>query len=169
MKKFCLFLFLFLFLALSRPVLALCPLCAVAVGAGIGFSQWLGIDDVISGLWIGALIVSLLIWNIDWFDKKNIKFRGRNLLTVLAYFSLVLLPLYFSGFIGNPLNTLCACPYLDRLLVGLIVGSLALWTAGNLHEYLKEKNGHHSYFPFQKVVIPLSLLLLLSFLFYFLV
>ena len=36
------------------PAKAICPVCTVAVGAGIGLSRWLGIDDSITGLWIGA-------------------------------------------------------------------------------------------------------------------
>jgi len=54
----------------AQKVLAVCPLCTVAVGAGVGLSRWLGIDDVITGLWIGGLIVSLIAWSENWLDKK---------------------------------------------------------------------------------------------------
>ncbi|MCX6758247.1 MAG: hypothetical protein NTX14_00895, partial [Candidatus Nealsonbacteria bacterium] len=50
----------------ARPALAVCPICTVAVGAGLGLSRWFGIDDSISGLWIGGLIVSFILWTIDW-------------------------------------------------------------------------------------------------------
>ena len=49
----------------------MCPVCAVAVGVGLGLSRWLKIDDAISGLWIGALIVSLSFILAKW-TKKNL-------------------------------------------------------------------------------------------------
>jgi hypothetical protein len=138
------------------------------VGAGIGFSRWLGIDDVITGLWVGGLTVSLIMWTISWFKKKNISFKGRDLITVLVYYSLIVIPLYFLNFIGNPLNILCGCSVFDKLVVGIMVGSLGFWFSANYYEDLKEKNNGHAYFPFQKVVMPIGLLLILSFVFYFL-
>ena len=45
----------FILLISSRVAHAVCPVCTVAVGAGLGLAEWLGIDDSISGLWIGAL------------------------------------------------------------------------------------------------------------------
>ena len=42
----------------AGKALALCPVCAIAVGAGIGVSRWLGVDDTITGVWVGGLIVS---------------------------------------------------------------------------------------------------------------
>ena len=32
-------------LSYGTKALAICPVCTVAVGAGIGLSRWLGIDD----------------------------------------------------------------------------------------------------------------------------
>ena len=59
---------------------AVCPLCTIAVAGGVGFSRWIGIDDTISGLWIGALTLSMALWNINWFDKKKIHFKFHMLL-----------------------------------------------------------------------------------------
>lgn len=53
------------FLLFGVQVQAVCPVCTVAVGAGVGFSRYLGIDDTIAGLWIGALIVSVSMWTIN--------------------------------------------------------------------------------------------------------
>ncbi len=55
----------------------------MAVAAGIGLSRWLGIDDTITGLWIGGLIISLAIWTINWIIKKNIYFKGRKIIIAL--------------------------------------------------------------------------------------
>lgn len=151
----------------TGKVLAVCPLCTVAVGAGVGFSRWLGIDDTITGLWIGGLLVSLIIWTEAWFSKKNIRFKGRTILTILAYYALVVIPLYYSGIIGHPLNALCFC-HLDKILFGIIVGSVAFWCGASWYSYLKEKNKGHAYFPFQKVLMPTLPLIILSILYYFL-
>ena len=169
MKKisiYLLFIFAVSFL-FAKKALAVCPICTIAVGAGVGLSRWLGIDDAITGLWVGGLIVSMITWTESWLDKKNIHFRGRILANVLVYYALIVIPLYYSGIIGNPLNTLCACG-LDKLLFGIIAGSLAFWFGASWYYYLKEKNKGHAYFPFQKVVMPIAPLIILSIIFYFL-
>jgi hypothetical protein len=154
-------------LFLARPALAVCPICTVAVAAGVGLSRYLGIDDAITGLWVGGLIVSMITWTESWLEKKNIRFKGRIFVNILGYYALIVIPLYYSGIIGNPLNTLCACG-LDKLLFGIIAGSLAFWFGASWYFYLKEKNNGHAYFPFQKVVMPISPLIILSIIYYFL-
>ena len=152
----------------AKEVLAVCPLCTVAVGVGVGLSRWLGIDDSITGLWIGGLTVSLITWTISWLDKKNIHFKGRVVLTILGYYLLIIVPLYFSGIMGHPLNTLCACGVVDKLLIGIITGSVAFYFGASWYYYLKEKNKGRAYFPFQKVVMPVAPLIILTMIFYFL-
>lgn len=169
MKKFILLVFsaLGLNFLLVKQVLAVCPICTIAVGAGVGLSRYLGIDDAITGIWIGGLTVSMIAWTESWLDKKNINFKGRIYANIAGYYALIIIPLYYSGIIGNPLNILCACG-LDKLLFGIIAGSVAFWFGASWYFYLKEKNNGHSYFPFQKVLMPISALVLLSLIFYFL-
>lgn len=169
MKKFILFTFsaLGLNLLLVKQALAVCPICTIAVGAGVGLSRYLGIDDSITGIWIGGLIVSMITWTESWLDKKNINFKGRIYANIAGYYALIIIPLYYSKIIGNPLNSLCACG-LDKLLFGIIAGSIAFWFSASWYFYLKEKNKGHSYFPFQKVLMPVSSLILLSIIFYLL-
>lgn len=152
----------------AKKALAICPICTIAVGAGIGFSRWLGIGDAITGLWIGGLVVSMIFWTESWLDKKNIRFKGRVFADTLAYFALTIIPLYYSGIIGNPLNTLCFCG-LDKLLFGIIAGSVSFWFGASWYFYLKEKNSGRAHFPFQKVAMPIAPLLILSMIYYFLI
>jgi hypothetical protein len=154
-------------LLFAKKALAVCPICTIAVGAGVGLSRYLGVDDAITGLWVGGLTVSMIVWTESWLDKKNIRFKGRLYLDIVGYFLLIVVPLYYSSIIGNPLNTLCACG-LDKLLFGIIAGSVAFWCGASWYFYLKEKNGGHAYFPFQKVAMPVSPLIILSVIFYFL-
>ncbi len=135
----------------------------VAVSAGIGFSEWLGIDDTVTGLWIGGLIVTIIMWTVYWLDKKNIRFKGRKIIVSLAYYLIIIVPLYSLGIMGNPLNTLWG---IDKLLLGIILGSIFFFIAGMWYFYLKKRNNGHAYFPFQKVVMPIAPLLILSAVFY---
>jgi hypothetical protein len=144
---------------------AICPICTMAVVAGMGLSRWLGIDDTIAGLWIGALAVSLIAWTISWLDRKNIRFYGRKITVAAAYYLLILAPLYFYHIIGHPLNTLWG---MDKLLFGIIVGSVVFLLGALWYYQLKEQNHGHAYFPFQKVVMPVAPLIILSIIFYFL-
>jgi hypothetical protein len=143
---------------------AFCPLCVMAVGAGLGLSRWFGIDDTISSLWIGGLLVAVSAWTINWLKGKKVNFKGMNFLTYLAYYAMVIIPLYMTGIIGHPFNRLWN---IDKIILGIIVGSVALYYMEAGYDYLKKKNNNHAHFPFQKVVMPVGALLILSFVFYF--
>ena len=163
-KKFIYLPIFFAGIFFAKSALAVCPVCVVAVSTGIGLCRWLGIDDTISGLWIGGLIISITIWTLDWLKKKNIKFAFPEATVSIAYYVLVVLPLYFMGIMGHPLNKVLG---IDKILFGIICGSLVFLFSVWLHNYLKAKNNGKSYFPYQKVVIPVALLLALSLFFYY--
>jgi hypothetical protein len=152
------------FLILPWMTFAVCPVCTVAVGAGLGLAEWLGIDDTISGLWIGALIVSVSIWTINWFDKKNIRFKGRKILVFAGYCLFVIFPLWKKGKIGHPYHQFCG---IDKLLFGIILGGILFTIAALHHEYLKKKNGGKSYFKGQKIAAPVLILLIASLVLYY--
>src|SRR3972149_8560098 len=103
MKNLSKVVFLLGFWALPSAAYAMCPVCTVAVAAGIGLSRWLGVDDTITGLWIGGLIVALIWWTINWLNKKNIRFKGRKILVVIGYLVLIILPLHFMKILWHPL------------------------------------------------------------------
>jgi hypothetical protein len=93
MKKisiYLLFIFAISFL-FAEKALAVCPICTIAVGAGVGLSRWLGIDDAITGLWVGGLIVSMITWTESWLEKKNIRFKGRMFVNILGYYALIII------------------------------------------------------------------------------
>lgn len=167
MKKYFLFFSLLILLSGSYAQ-AVCPVCTIAVGAGVGVSRWLGIDDTISGLWIGGLIVSMIMWTLNWLDKKNIRFAGKEILTVLAYYAIVIWPLFWlkiggTTIMGHPLNKMWG---IDKLLLGIIIGSIAFFMGAVWYDYLKKKNDGHAYFAFQKVAMPIAPLIILSAVFY---
>ncbi len=149
--------------ALIGTAQAVCPVCTVAVSTGVGLSRWLGVDDTITGLWLGGLIVSLIIWSINWMEERHIRFRGRNLLTTVAYYLLVAAPLHFAGVTGHPDNTLMG---IDKLILGTVLGSVAFYAGASWYERLKARNLGHASFPFQKVVMPIAPLILMTLAFY---
>jgi hypothetical protein len=154
----------FLLLISSQVAHAVCPVCTVAVGAGLGLAEYFGIDDSISGIWIGALIVSMSLWTINWLDGKNIRFKGRKILIFLGYYVIVVLPLWLKGKIGHPYNKLCG---IDKLLFGIILGSI-LFAAGVIfHNYLRKRNNNVSYFKGQKIAFAIAPLVIASIVLYF--
>ncbi len=159
--------FFALIFLLPKVVHAVCPVCTIAVAAGLGLSRWLGIDDLITGLWIGGLLVSLTIWTEDWLTKKKfwpVKYRW--IATLLAYYALVIIPLYFTSIIGHPLNTLLG---VDKLFFGSVLGGLVFyWLGVWAYQQWKTRRGS-ACFPFQKVVMPLAALLALSLIFQWLI
>ncbi len=147
---------------------AVCPVCTVAVGAGVGLSRWLGIDDSVTGLWIGGFLVSLILWTQNWFAQKNVRFAGRVWFLALVYFVLVVAPMYFTGIMGQTRNTFLVFGFrFDKLLMGIIVGSFAFWLGAIAYNILKKNHQGRAHFPFQKVLMPIFPLIILSIVFYY--
>jgi hypothetical protein len=65
---------------------------------------------------------------------------------------------------ANPFNVLWG---VDKLLLGIILGTIGFFAGAIWYEYLKKKNGGHAHFPFEKVVLPVAPLIVLSVIFYF--
>src|SRR4030042_718567 len=93
-------------LVFPLKVLAVCPVCTVAVVAGLGLSRWLGVDDTVPGIWIGGIILSASFWFASWLKKKNITFPYLTVISAAIMYAFVLLPLKFAKIIGHPFNTL---------------------------------------------------------------
>ena len=154
----------------AKSVFAICPVCTVAVGAGVGLSRWLGIDDTIVGLWIGGLTVSLIMWTVDWLDRKNWKFKGRKILITLGYYALIVVPLFYvkiggTTIMGHPFNKMWG---IDKLLLGIIVGSVFFFLGSLSYIHFKKKNNNRAHFPFQKIAMAICPLIVLSVIFYWL-
>ncbi len=143
---------------------AVCPVCTVAIVACVGLSRWFGVDDSISGIWIGGLIVSMIAWTLTWLNKKNIKFLFKKILVTIAFYLLTIVPLYYTNIMGHPLNKIWG---VDKILVGIIVGTIVILLAIGTHNLLKKNNQGKSYFPYQKVALPLLFLIIISLIFHF--
>lgn len=152
-----------LLLAFPTEAQAVCPVCTVAAGAGLGFCRFLGIDDTISGLWIGGLVLSSGLWLADFLAKKKVKLSRLKFWSIVLLFLFVLPPLYWSKMIGIIGNTLWG---VDKLLLGITSGS-GLFILGVLTDKaLRQTNNGKVYIYYQKVIVPILYLAIASFIFY---
>ena len=154
------FLFL-LYLLAPAKALAVCPVCTIAVGAGLGLSRFLGIDDSVSGVWAGGLTLSSSFWFSDWLAgkfKSKFKFKYKTLAVAALMYALVFIPLWFAEIIGHPFNTIWG---IDKFIFGAVVGSATFLKTVWLDRKVRQIKGRQL-FSYQKVVFPLLGLLLAS-------
>ena len=140
-----------------------CPVCVVAIGAGLGLSRWLGIDDVVSSVWIGAFLIAVISWTLSFIKKRNWGFTDDGIVITLLYIVLTFVPLYYAGIVGHPLNQIFG---IDKIIFGSIIGSAVLFLAHWLHLYFKKLNKGKVFFPYQRVAVPVVALTLASLILY---
>ncbi len=158
-----------IYLLMPKTAYAVCPICTVAVGAGLGLSRYFGIDDSITGIWIGGLMISLTLWTVDWLQKKNWKllkkFNSVTLVTLSFLFWVLLTypPLSWAGIIGHPFNTILG---IDKLVFGSILGAIAFLIGVWADKKVRKIRGKQL-FNYQKVVFPVISLTIFSLVLYF--
>ena len=136
-----------------------CPVCTIAVGAGVGVLRGFGVDDILTGIWFGALIVSSIWWMIDYLNRKNVHFLFRKILVILVFYAVFIWPLYLWGIMGSPENQAFG---MDRLLFGVIIGTFVFISAALSNNYLKKINDGKVLLEYQKVHIPVIFLIVAS-------
>lgn len=153
------------FLLLPSQAGAVCPICTVAVAGGLGLSRYLGIDDAVSSLWIGGLILSSSFWLIDWISKKSKKTLSTiyQILITISMYAIVLVPLGSFDIIGLPFNTILG---IDKILFGTTLGSLMFLAGVWADKKIRAVKGKQL-FQYQKVVFPLISLVVTSLLIYY--
>ena len=166
-KKVILFIsFLFGGTFLAEMAKAICPICVVAVGAGLGLSRWLGVDDVVSSVWIGALLIAVSFWTLTEIKKTKWGVSFNIWEVSIFYYLLTLVPMYYAGIIGHPLNKIFG---VDKIVFGIIVGTIIFLLARWLNLYFKKINNGKVFFLYQKVVIPVVILIITSLILYLLI
>ena len=151
---------LFVLLPMSVMANPACPVCTIAIGAGLDIARRLGVPDSVVGLWAGALLTLLGYWMLKWMDKKNWHFWGRDVFVILA--SVAMIGFVYLGTVEyNPVS-ICGAFIMDPVLFGTLCGATIFIGTGKLYQWMKKKNGGHAHFPFEKVVLPIVALLLAS-------
>ena len=110
----------------KRSRAQVCPVCVVAIGAGLGLSRWLGIDDIVSSVWIGAFLVAIISWTLGYMKKKGWSFYDDGIVITLAYLVLTFIPLYYAGIVGHPVKQIFG---IDKIIFGSIIGAVVLFLA----------------------------------------
>lgn len=165
MKKiFSLFIFCLMgTLALLSAASAVCPVCTVAVGAGLEGARLLGVDDVITGIWAGGLTLSLFLWTASWLKKRGVQSVFWQLFVPFVVYYALLGMVYLMPDVQFGAHTLWG---IDKFLLGIIVGTVCFWGGARWYAVIKRNNGGHAQFAFQKVVVPISLLLVATLVFW---
>jgi hypothetical protein len=147
----------------AKAAYAMCPLCTAAAVGGLGLAERYGVDDTISGLWVGALTVSMIAWTNDFLEKRKWAFRFYKPIVFASYYALVLIPLQVKGYLFAGKGTFLG---VDKLFFGIVLGSILFAIGGATYSAYKAKHGK-ALFPFQKVVQPLALVAIATAVFYF--
>ncbi|MDE5615580.1 MAG: hypothetical protein K2I81_01975 [Alphaproteobacteria bacterium] len=142
---------------------AVCPVCTVAVGAGLEGARLLGVDDVITGIWAGGLTLSLFFWTAGWLKKRGVNSALWQIVVPLIVCYGLLAAVYLMPGVKFGAQTLWG---IDKFLLGIIVGTLAFYLGARWYIKIKRANGGHARFPFQKVVVPLSFLMVATVVFW---
>ena len=135
-----------------------CAVCTVAVGASLEVARRYGVDDAVVGVWAGAMLTLLGYWLILWFDKKNWNFPLRNL--ILMTISIGSIGFMYFEMPYKP--RIIGCFYMDPLLFSTLLGAAVFVYVSKFYQWMKARNGGHAHFPFEKVVLPVAALALLS-------
>ena len=148
---------------------AVCPVCTIAIGAGLEGMRMLGVKDVITGIWAGGLTVSLIGWTANYMRRRNVKGWFWYLLNVMVYVAL-LAGVYFVPRANPIVKWWENCMWgMDQFLLGSLVGAITFILMELWYMRIKRNNGGHALFPFQKVVMPFGGLVVMTVIFWLII
>lgn len=150
-------------LSAAAPVHAHCPLCTGATIVGISIAESYGVDSAITGIWVGAFIISTALW-FDRVIKKKYNFPAQSAIISVLAMVLTIVPFYYAKMFINPVLIFG----IDRLLFGMLAGGLITYGGIELSIAIKNKRGK-VLFPYQTIVISLALLSAASGIFFYLI
>ena len=157
----------FVFAALFLQVAsAVCPVCTIAIGAGLEGMRMIGVKDVITGIWAGGLTLSLIGWTANYMRAHGVRNKLWYGLNAVVYVALLAGVYFFPR--GNPMVQWWEnCMWgMDQFFLGSIVGAVVFVLMELWYARIKRNHGGHAQFPFQKVVMPFVGLLVATFIFW---
>ena len=162
---------LLLIIQLLPYVSAHCPLCTAGAAAGIGIARTYGVDDSIVGLLIGGLIASSGLWAHNFLKKRKINLPLQAFFLIIIMFLLFAVPFYIKGIITNFEMTRSMPTHhsmlgmgiygIDKILFGMILGTLLISAVFGLSDQIKEKRGRRL-FAYQGLVFMFLALAIFS-------
>ncbi|MDR0423394.1 MAG: hypothetical protein LBH46_02275 [Rickettsiales bacterium] len=136
-----------------------CAVCTIAIAGGLGIAKKLGVSEASVGVWVGAMLFALSQWTVEFLIKKNIKNKYIHYLMYPLWFCTVI-PLYL-GETPSIIFGIDTFMGIDTFLFSLLSGIVVLVGSIKYYRYLKTKNGK-PHFKFEKVVLPILSLVLIS-------
>ena len=134
------------------------PICAIGIASGLAISRWLGIDDLTLGLWIGALILSFSIQFDIFLSKKGKSFPLSFWAIFLGTSALSFLPI-LKTITSDPSCNILGFP---RVICGSVLGALMLFLVDKVNLFVIDKHNKKVYFYYQKAIIPIIALIIIS-------
>lgn len=141
---------------LVKAAYAQCPVCIVTVGGGMILAKKLGIDDFLVSLWISGLNTAISFWLAQ---KIKNRFFGNPIILSFLMLGFTLSYFIFTNQTGSVGNQLLG---IDKLIFGQSLG-LLIWFLGIFVDRKSRiLNGGKILFPYQKVVFPISILIIFT-------
>jgi hypothetical protein len=110
-------------------------------------------------------LISMTVWlKESYLQKKNKDFKFSFWTILISLFLITFIPLKFTNILGHSMNKIFG---IDRLLFSSVVGTILVYSSVLINNWLKKGNKGKVYIPYQKVIIPIVLLLIFSFVFYY--
>ena len=143
---------------------AVCTVCTVEVATGAGFLAELGVDYVLIGIWAGGLTLSLFFWTAGWLKKHGVTSAFWQIVVpFVVYYGLLAAVYFVPGGVRFGATKLWG---VDKFALGAIVGTIAFYFGARWYSNIKRKNGGHAQFAFQKVLVPLAFLIVVTAIFW---
>jgi len=143
-------------MGIFSPVYAQCPVCVITVGGGLLIAKKLGIDDLLVSIWLSSLNTALAFWIASGIKKKII---NNPIFWSIGFYVMTIIYLYYSKQINYPNNTFLG---IDKVMFGMTGGLILAFFAIGLDKLLRRFNKGKVFFPYQKVVLPLVLLIIVT-------
>ena len=145
--------------------LSLCPMSGMCDHGRWGsiHRKKLGIDDLLVSIWLSGLNTAIAFWFASVMKNRLLK-NGYG--WSVAFFVLTVGSLVYTKQIGHVGNTYLG---VDKILVGLTVGFAISLIAILIDRLIRIKNKGKVLFYYQKVIIPLVLLIITTGIFKYLV
>jgi len=137
-----------------KPAYAQCPVCVVTVGSGLFLAKKLGIDDLLVSIWLSGLNTAIAFWMVSKIKKQVL---NNGYLWTMVFFILTLAYVILTKQVGHAGNTFLG---IDKIIFGLTTGLIVSVLAILTDKLLRSKNSGKVFFPYQKVVIPIILLVI---------
>lgn len=148
---------------LVKPAYANCPVCIVTVGGGLLIAKKLGVDDLLASIWISGLNTAIAFWIAT--RIKN-KLWGNPILWSLFFFATTIIYFIWSKQTGGKSNMIWG---VNKVFLGITIGMLVFFLGVFFDKLIRYKNHGKVLFYYQKVIIPLGLLIATTIIFKFLV